>query len=894
MSNSHSPTRPLTSLDPMGEGWEPLLASISDWKAGLQIGPFKLKRPLGEGGMGMVWLAEQLQPLRREVAIKVMRQERRGALDEAYFEVERQALARLSHRAIAQIHEAGRLPDGTLFFAMEYVPGVPLDDFVRAERPALAELARLFVEICLGVQHAHHRGLIHRDLKPANLLVQRVEGVALPKIIDFGIATSLSPAGTSGSATVAGTRAYMSPEQHRPDSAGIDARTDVYALGAVLAECLLLSAGIETAVETNSASLREALTLSLGPSRLASSVKELSALPAELRAIAVLAMSEDREKRYGSAAAMADDLTRWLARKPVYAMGASRWYSLRCLVRRNALLSTAAIVALLALGVFAIAMTVQASRIAREAERANKALADLREVTDFQNDQLLGISTEKVGTRIFNEIRARHRASLVARGLPTASIDATDAEFAASLGTVNFTDVARDSLDEGIFARGLVNIREKFADQPIVRAELLQVSSMAMRDLGLLKQARVPQEEALALKRQVYTDPHAQIAYSLNEIGVLCQAEGKPADAEAYFREALAMNMATSGEDSDATFTSMLNLATLLQVQADKAEEAEQLYRRMIAVQEKKLPADDPGVLMARGNYAVMKYQAGDYVAAEREFLLVLAAHRLSGNELLSLNALNNLSGTTRATGKIVEAEAYLREAIAIGSRLLGAEHRQVLRYNVSLSTIMSELGRTDEAEALLRTTLDVRRRTLPENHLDILRNELLLGNLLARQDRLIEAELLVRHAYEQYRLQSGSDHPSTLGALADLAEFLRKSGQAKAAVAMLRENMADIRRVSTGADEARLGSALSTLGQALASLDGDQNRADAQAMLEESYALFARVRGETHGDPRKIARHLTEFFLAREAAEPGAGHAATAAKWQALRDIQATIPSAQ
>lgn len=892
MPNSDTPMRPLTGPNTLSEGWQPLPRTISDWREGHQIGPFRLKRLLGQGGMGMVWLAEQTEPLRRDVAIKVMRHERRVPLEEAHFEIERQALARLSHRAIAQIFEAGQLPDGTLFFAMEYVPGVPLDDFVSDQGPSSAELARLFVEICLGVQHAHQRGLIHRDLKPANLLVQRVEGIALPKIIDFGIATSITPGGGQGSSRVAGTRAYMSPEQRQPDSTGIDARTDVYALGAMLAECLSLSAGVESAVDMDSASLRDALTFSLGRSQPVSDrehaqrLQRLSTQPAELRAIALQAMSEDREQRYASAAAMGEDLTRWLSRHPVHAMGASRWYNFRCLIRRNALVSSATIGAVLGLGVFAIAMSMQASRIALEADRANKALVELREVTDFQTDQLRGISTEKVGQRIADEIRARYRAAQVTSGAATAAIEASDAQLAALLDEVNFTDVARESLDEGIFAHTLVNSRETFADRPAILAELLQSTSMAMRDVGLLKQARPPQDEALALRRQVFGDQHERIAYSLNEAGVLDQYDGKPAEAEARYREATAMYLAVVGEEDPGTLSAMGNLATVLQVQGEKTDEAAQLYERILAVYDKQL-VDNPAALTTRVNFAIMKYQAGDYETAEREFRRVLAVYRRSGDELKSLHALNNLSAAMRMQNKIGDAETYLREAIEIGNRVLGAEHQQILSYNVSLSTILVELGRTDEAIAILRSALEVGQRTLGKSHPDVLRNQTILGNQLTKQNKLAEAEPLLRDAYERYTLNFGKERSNTLTAMARLANLLRASGQPAEAVAMLRENEAALRRVSTGASEPDLASALSTLGLALVALDGKQNRADALAAFEESYAIFARVRGEAHSDPRTIAGHLVEFYLAEDAAEPGAGHAAAAEIWRARRDIE-------
>ena len=337
---SNTSTQNLDQPDALPEGWQHLPHNASDWLEGLQVGPFKLKRRLGQGGMGVVWLAEQVQPLMREVAIKVMLPERRSPLAEAHFEVERQALAQLSHRAIAQIYDAGRLPDGALFFAMEYVPGVPLDQFLREQRPSHAALVRLLIEVCAGVQHAHQRGLIHRDIKPANIVVQQVDGAAHPKLIDFGIAigAAVSEAGGAGGRRTAGTPAYMSPEQMRPDASGIDARSDVYTLGAVLAQSLYLLGGMQTDREDgfSSSTLRAELQQSLGlvtpsGSALPTRLLALRMLPAELRAIAVKAMASERDQRYDSATALADDLQRWLRRAPVRAMGDGRGYRLALL-----------------------------------------------------------------------------------------------------------------------------------------------------------------------------------------------------------------------------------------------------------------------------------------------------------------------------------------------------------------------------------------------------------------------------------------------------------------------------------------------------------------------------------------------------------------------------------
>ncbi len=885
MSKSGSPTLPLSRPNTLIEGWEELPASPTDWREGRQVGPFRLKRPLGEGGMGVVWLAEQLEPLQREVAIKVMRQERRGALDEVFFEVERQALARLSHRAIAQIHDAGRLPDGSLFFAMEYVPGVPLDQFVREQHPSPTELARLFIEICLGVQHAHQRGLIHRDLKPGNLLVQRVDGSPQPKIIDFGVATSVSAG--AGAIMVAGTRPYMSPEQRTPDANGIDARTDVYALGAVLAECLYLLAGIEGDEQAfDSTILRQGLTASLrrplpgadvAPTR---SPQQLHALPAELRAIAVRAMAQDPEQRYTSAAALGEDLGRWLAHQPVQAMGEGRWYSVRCAMRRNALLSTMVIGAVLALGVFAFAMAQQASRIAREAERANQALEELQAVTLFQTDQLQGINAQLLGQQLLEDIRTRHRAQLAERGASAGEIESAEKALATELAAVNFVDVARSSLYRGIFERALSNIHERFSDRPAIQAELLQSSSMALRDLGLLEQARAPQEEALALRRKHFGNVHERTALSLNESGVLSQYLGKLDEAEAFFREAMEIGIATRGAKHIDTVRSIGNLAAILQA-VRKFEEAEPLFRRALALHDEALGPEDPATISVRTNYAVMKYTMGDFTAAETGFREVLAVQRRLGQaDQPYLSTLNNLASTTNLLGKSAEAESLYRETVDLGQRILGEEHPNVLRYLASLANVLDVQGRYDEAEPLLRKVLASRRRVLGDMHPHTLRSEQYLGRFLLERGRVNEADPMIRHAAAM-AWKVAEDDADRFHAQLDLAELLRRKGEPAAAVALLRTHENAIRSTFTGSFVFRVAGALTTLGLALEALGGDQNMADAEAALEEAYAILLKRRGAGHDGTRRIAGYLAAHFAARELAQPGAGHTASAAEWR-------------
>ncbi len=331
-----SPTRPATLV----EGLEGVSAGVA-LVAGQRLGPYRLVKALGEGGMGVVWLADQIEPFERKVAIKLSNQKLNSGLSQAYFEVERQAMATMVHPYIAQIYDAGALPDGALYFAMEYVPGGSLDDYVRKSKPSLDNCAALLALVCQGVQYAHQRGLIHRDLKPANILIADIAGKPMPKIIDFGIAIGVDSARTVGVGGSAGTRAYMAPEQLNPNTDGIDVRADIYALGAILIEtlCMALNISLER-IDSNS--LRSLLSAAAyttddNSQQVAASTalrSQIKRIPKPLRAIALKAMANDRNQRYESAAALADDLSRWRDRRPVLAMRGGRLYAVRCFINR--------------------------------------------------------------------------------------------------------------------------------------------------------------------------------------------------------------------------------------------------------------------------------------------------------------------------------------------------------------------------------------------------------------------------------------------------------------------------------------------------------------------------------------------------------------------------------
>ena len=337
MAQSHSsPTRPATLV----EGLEQFSAGVA-LVAGQRLGPYRLVKALGEGGMGVVWLADQVEPFERKVAIKLSNQKLSSGLSQAYFEVERQAMATMVHPYIAQIYDAGALPCGAMYFAMEFVAGGTLDEYVSKNKPGLDDCAALLALVCQGVQYAHQRGLIHRDLKPANILIADVAGKPMPKIIDFGIAIGVDSARAVGVGGSAGTRAYMAPEQLNPNTEGIDVRADVYALGAILVEtlCLALDISLDRLDSNSLRSLLSAAAYTTNgktePVQASSMLRgQIKRIPKPLRAIALKAMADDRNQRYESAAAFADDLSRWRERRPVLAMRGGRLYAVRCFINR--------------------------------------------------------------------------------------------------------------------------------------------------------------------------------------------------------------------------------------------------------------------------------------------------------------------------------------------------------------------------------------------------------------------------------------------------------------------------------------------------------------------------------------------------------------------------------
>jgi serine/threonine protein kinase len=489
---------------------------------------YRLVRKLGEGGMGQVWLAEQTAPVRRQVALKLIRAGMHDHLLVQRFQLEQQSLAIMDHSSIAKVFEAGTTSRGQPYFVMEYVPGQPITEYCDQKGLKIKDRLELFIQACEGVQHAHQKAIIHRDLKPANILVIEVEGKPVPRIIDFGLAktTTPQPAGNSiftQLGNFVGTPGYMSPEQADPDVRDIDTRTDVYSLGVVLYVLLVGTRplddkpGEKLPLDELLRRLREEEPLR--PSARVSADRQTSSATAEARGcepkqlmsqlrgdldwITLKALERERARRYASASEFAADIKRYLNQEPVLAVPPSLAYQAHKFASRHRFGVAAVSAIVLLLFGFGALQTAEVRRITRERDRANQE----RDRADRERDR---------ATRI--------------TGFMTNMFKVSDPS--ESRGT---TITAREILD-----KASTDITTGLAKDPEAQSQMMQVMANTYLNLGLYPRAHELAKRALDLRMSLLGPGDPRTLESMALLGWIVDREGGHHDeAEALERRAL-------------------------------------------------------------------------------------------------------------------------------------------------------------------------------------------------------------------------------------------------------------------------------------------------------------------------------------------------------------------
>jgi tetratricopeptide (TPR) repeat protein/tRNA A-37 threonylcarbamoyl transferase component Bud32 len=761
------------------EAPEEVAAGLVEGEApGDVIGRYELLELIGEGGFGSVFLAEQREPVRRRVALKIIKPGMDTRQVIARFEAERQALAMMDHPGVARALDAGATSRGRPFFVMELAPGEPITEFCEERGLGVRARLELFVQVCRAVQHAHSKGVIHRDLKPSNVLVGETAGGggAAAKIIDFGIAKAVSGRLTDQTITgeqrpLLGTPEYMSPEQ--AGGAGVDTRSDIYSLGAMLYELLTRSPPLDRQW-LRQAPWDEALRLireddpPRASVRLAASGADEARLARQVRGeldwIAAKCLQKEPARRYETASALAADIQRYLDGDPVLAVPPSRVYQARKFVARHraeavggGLVAASLLLGLVGTATFAV-------RESRQRAAVEARAAELDRIAAFQGAMLSEIDPEIMGRRLREDLLAEAVEAWQRGRAGAKEVEARAAELERLLAGVNFTSAAIGSLDRNILHGALEAVEREFGGEPLVKARLLQTLATMLRELGLYERAEPPQTEALAIRRRLLAAGDRDLLASTNEMAMLLRRVGRLDEAEALYLEALAGRRRWLGAGDPDTLESINNMGVLRQAQG-RLEEAQRHYAEALEGRRRVLGADHPDTMMTLYNMGLILQAQGelDEAALLLEQALRLRRANLGDDHPDTLASLNGLGGLRKAQGDLAGAEALYLEALAGRRRALGDDHPDTLVALNNLGALLQRReGREVDAERHLTRALAGFERVLGPDHertLGALNN---LGFAMGAQGRWVEAEGHFAEAVARAERSLGADHPGT------------------------------------------------------------------------------------------------------------------------------------
>lgn len=758
-------------------------------RPGERIGRYRLLSLIGEGGFGSVYRAEQLEPISRTVALKIIKLGMDTRQVIARFETERQALAMMDHRSIASVFDAGATMTGRPYFVMELVDGIALTEYCDRHRLSVVQRIDLFRQVCSAVQHAHTKGVIHRDIKPGNVLVNHgVNGDApCPKVIDFGIAKSISPRPTGMTALTershfVGTPEYMSPEQADATTADIDTRADIYSLGVLLYELLTGVTPFDgKRLRSSTFGELQRIIREEEPPKPSTRVSSLHALPTvataraadpgrltsmlrgDLDWITLKALEKNRERRYDSAAELADDLQRHLNHEPVSAGPPNKVYRIKKFVRRNrtVVISVAAIFVVLVLGIIATSLALV---------RAANETRTSAQVAQFIQQMLSGIDPQVARGRdtlllkkIFDDSAQRIETELADQPQVQATIRTTIGRAYLAVGE---PAKAEEQLTAALELR-----RGIFGEEHPDSLQVLAYLGESYRKLGQYDRAEASTRTALETRRRVLGNDHPDTLWSINVMGNLMGDMGRYNEEETYTREAMDGRRRVLGDDHPETLMSVHNMGSAM-LDLGRFAEAEGYYRQSLEGQRRVLGEGHPHTLASMANLGRSLRQQKEFSEAETLAQQAIDANRrvMGEDHPITLAYMNSLGALLMEQGKYADAETCFRDLLDRRRRVLGNQHPETLLSINNLGAVLNRQGKPGDAQPFYQEALELNRRILGEDHPDTLRSLHNMGALLRRQGRLTECAEHYNAALEGRRRVLGAGHSDTVVTMDSLA----------------------------------------------------------------------------------------------------------------------------